>query len=207
MGGGSYSAAITNNGTLNYGSAVAQTLRGVISGGGTLNQNGPGTLTLSGANTCTGVTSINAATLVLGAGGSLGASNIKIASGATFDVSSQAAYSIGGATLAASGNAAAAANINGQSGGTVSLGSSAVTLTYDGAAPALTIPQGTLVLKSNKFTINTTSGSPLSSGNYNLVQQSAGNITDQSGTYPAPRERPSVRAPPPPSQCRGVMWC
>ena len=44
----------------------AQTYYGVISGGGTVTVNGPGTLILTGASTYTGVTTINGCTLQLG---------------------------------------------------------------------------------------------------------------------------------------------
>ena len=67
-------------GTLAFGSANDSTLySGVISGTGGLTKNGLGTFTLSGANTFTGVTNINAGTLSLT--GSL-ASPTQIASGA-----------------------------------------------------------------------------------------------------------------------------
>jgi autotransporter-associated beta strand protein len=56
LGGGAYSALITDNGILNYGSSAAQTLSGVISGSGALVNSGPGVLTLSGVNSYTGGT-------------------------------------------------------------------------------------------------------------------------------------------------------
>jgi autotransporter-associated beta strand protein len=46
---------------------------------------GPGTLTLSGANTFTGGTAINAGTLALTGSGTLGSNSINVASGATLD--------------------------------------------------------------------------------------------------------------------------
>jgi autotransporter-associated beta strand protein len=62
-GGASYSGAIADNGTLNYGSAAAQTLSGTVSGTGALIQNGSGQLTLSGSNTFTGATTVSSGTL------------------------------------------------------------------------------------------------------------------------------------------------
>src|SRR5208282_4210955 len=51
LGGGAYSGVIADSGTLAYGSTAAQTLSGIISGTGALNQNGSGPLTLTAANT------------------------------------------------------------------------------------------------------------------------------------------------------------
>ncbi|HTX21804.1 MAG TPA: autotransporter-associated beta strand repeat-containing protein [Candidatus Aquilonibacter sp.] len=59
-------ATILNNGTLNYSTSTSQTNYAVISGSGTLVQNGPGTLTLSNAETFTGPTIVNSGTLALG---------------------------------------------------------------------------------------------------------------------------------------------
>ena len=57
--GGSYSSGIVNGGKFIYDSSANQTLSGVISGAGTLTQNGSGQLTLSGANTFTGKITIS----------------------------------------------------------------------------------------------------------------------------------------------------
>jgi autotransporter-associated beta strand protein len=88
LGGGTYAANITNNGTFNYNSSQAQTLSGVHSGTGALIQSGPGTLTLSGANTYSGNTAINGGKLALGNGVTLpNTPLISIAAGGTLDVS------------------------------------------------------------------------------------------------------------------------
>ena len=74
LGGGTYNGAIVDNGAFVYSSSANQTLGGVISGVGTLTQNGSGTLTLTGANTFTGGAVVNGGTLQVGNGtsGSLG---------------------------------------------------------------------------------------------------------------------------------------
>ncbi len=65
LGGGNYSANIPNNTVLNYNSSATQTLSGIISGAGSVTENGSGMLTLSGANTYTGGTTISNGTLQL----------------------------------------------------------------------------------------------------------------------------------------------
>ena len=172
---------ITNNGNLIDGSAGAQTLSGVISGTGAVQVAASGAaLTLNAADTYSGNTVISAGTLLLGAAGSIiNSPNISISAGAAFNVSALSSYTLGAnASLTASGTATPASVK-----GIVSFGSSPVTLNYDGSHPALTISSGTLTLNSNAFTVN---GSPLPPGNYTLVQQTTGSITDLSGTYPAP---------------------
>ena len=68
LGGGAYSAAIADNGTLNYNSSAAQTLAGPITGTGALVQNA-GTLILSGINNYSGGTTVGGTgTLQLGDG-------------------------------------------------------------------------------------------------------------------------------------------
>jgi autotransporter-associated beta strand protein len=90
-----------------YGTAAtlgAATIAANTSGG--LVKQGTGTLTLTGANTYTGNTAINAGTLALAASGSLASSLISVGSGATLDVSGLTTlpYSLGnGQTLSGSG--------------------------------------------------------------------------------------------------------
>ena len=186
LGSGSYPGNITNYASFNYNSSAAQTLSGVISGTGALKYLGTGTLTLNNAETYTGNTSISGGTVALGASASLATPTLSLAGGGTLDVSSQPAYVFAATTTSLVASGDAPANIVGQNGGTVSLGSVPIALNYGGASPALTIPQGTLVLNGNQFTINSTSGSPLAPGTYIVIQQTSGSIADESGTYPAP---------------------
>ena len=85
--------------TLNPATGVSVTYSGVISNGTgamSLTKIGAGTQTLSGANTYTGATIVNAGTLTLGAGGSLSASSALQMSGGTFSYGNTA----GGQTVA-----------------------------------------------------------------------------------------------------------
>ncbi|WP_427308493.1 autotransporter-associated beta strand repeat-containing protein [Cupriavidus sp. H39] len=69
---GSITGDVTNNGTLAFNRNNTMTVAGVISGNGTVNQIGSGTTVLTGANTYSGGTNINAGTLQLGDGGATG---------------------------------------------------------------------------------------------------------------------------------------
>lgn len=62
---GTYTSAITVNGTLDWSSSATQTLTGVISGAGEIKQTA-GILTLTGANTFGGATNITGGTLIVG---------------------------------------------------------------------------------------------------------------------------------------------
>ena len=65
LGGGNYAAGIVAGGTFTYGSSAAQILSGILSGSGTLNQNGSGTLTLAASNTFGGNAVIAGGTLLV----------------------------------------------------------------------------------------------------------------------------------------------
>ena len=69
---GSIGGNITNNGLLTFDRSDTLTFAGIISGPGDVQQNGTGTTVLTGNNTYTGDTIINAGTLQLGNGGTTG---------------------------------------------------------------------------------------------------------------------------------------
>jgi fibronectin-binding autotransporter adhesin len=166
--------------TLNVLNTNLTALTGSISNGGLVVAGG-NTLTLAGNNPYVGSTVIsNNSTLLLTNTGSINNStNISIQAGSTLDVSSMAAYSLSASSTLTASGAASPATINGASGGTVSLGSQPIVLTYNGTNPALTISQGSLVLNGNAITVN---GPVLSPGYYNIIQQAAGSIT-ASGSF------------------------
>ncbi|WP_175282095.1 autotransporter-associated beta strand repeat-containing protein [Candidatus Odyssella thessalonicensis] len=69
---GSLSGNITNNAALIFNRSDAITFAGIISGSGSLDKQGASTLTLTGANTYIGGTTITAGTLQVGNGGTIG---------------------------------------------------------------------------------------------------------------------------------------
>lgn len=83
-----FGATLINEGSLEFGGALAQKLAGVISGAGTLVKGGTNQLHLTGANTYTGPTTINAGLVRPDQNTTFGttASGVTIASGATLDV-------------------------------------------------------------------------------------------------------------------------
>ena len=161
----------------------------------TLNIAGPGIVLLNGSSTFTGAWSINSGTFQLGGSTFLPAGGtMTVAGGGQLDVSPLGAvsYTLPFSTFTAAGTGetvgSTAASLNAASGGTVAI-SSGISLKFapasstgDSTHPALYIPQGTLSIGGNTFTVNNTSGTPLGSGTYLLVQQASGNITS-GGNY------------------------
>jgi autotransporter-associated beta strand protein len=127
----------TVNFTVADGSAATDLqVSGIISSTGSVGiaKLGAGTMTLSGANTYTGATTISEGTIALASGGSLASTSLSIAAGATLDVSAQASYS---------------------------LASNTITLTLDGSSMGL-INAGALAVdfSSAALTLNVTTGTP-----------------------------------------------
>jgi autotransporter-associated beta strand protein len=74
-------STINNNGVLSFNSALATTLANDISGTGSINQSGAGTLTLTGANSYSGDTVINQSSLIAGNSKALGSSSVNSSGG------------------------------------------------------------------------------------------------------------------------------
>ena len=100
---GFISGPIMNNAAIIGNRSDTNTLSGIISGTGTIEQRGTGTLILGGANTYTGVTTVSAGILATASGAALGdvSAGTTIANGATLDVSGQA---LGAEPISASGS-------------------------------------------------------------------------------------------------------
>jgi autotransporter-associated beta strand protein len=158
------------------------TIGGAIANGTTANaltKAGAGTLTLTGANTYTGATTISAGTLTLSGTASLASNTITTAGGATFDVSSHT----GTVTLSTSQTLnGTGTSSTGTINGNLTMGStSPLTLSYASGNPTLTASNGALTLAAgNPVTVTTTSA--LSAGDYVLISKSSGGSV--AGTAP-----------------------
>ena len=85
LGSGSYSANITNNGALNYGSSANQTLSGTISGTGSLTNSGSGTVTSGPLGT--GTLTLNGGTFNFAGGAFTIANNVNVTAATTIQTS------------------------------------------------------------------------------------------------------------------------
>ena len=148
---------VTNNASLVFNQTTTGTYAGVISGSGSLTKNAAGVLTLSGSNTYTGGTTVNAGTLALGAANRLADSGAVTVNAGSFDLGgfsdtvgavTLAGGSIANGTLTGSSYDVRSGNVSAQlagSGVLTKTGAGTVTLsganTYTGGT---TVSAGTL---------------------------------------------------------------
>ena len=98
-------ASITDNGTLSILNPSGNNLSyaGVISGGGGATLNGPGPITLSGANTYSGPTQITGGTVIAGSNNALGVGTLAMANGTTLNAAA-AGITLGNSLLTFTSN-------------------------------------------------------------------------------------------------------
>jgi autotransporter-associated beta strand protein len=144
---------VANNGALVFNRTDAPTVNNLISGSGSLAQNGSGAVALSAANTYTGNTTINAGALALAGSGSIGASTlIAVSSGTLLDVSGRVDQTLtlnSGQTLIGSGSING--NVNALASSTLNPGDTIGTLTVQSN---LTL-NGGLVMELNRTNAQT----------------------------------------------------
>ena len=193
---------IANNSAVIFDQATAGSYGGTISGSGSLTKQNAGTLTLTGANTYTGATAVNAGTLALGVASALASTTeVTVASGATLQLAaaSQTVGSFSGAgsidlganTLTAGASNASTTFSGGitGTGGLVKDGTGTLNLTgtnsYSGGT---TVNGGILQGTTSSLTgnINLTAGATsvvfdqASAGTYAGVVSGSGSFTKQS---------------------------
>jgi autotransporter-associated beta strand protein len=160
------------------GNNTSTTYSGIINGSGAVTKVGSGTWTLSGANTYTGDTNINAGTLLAGAANTLSSgSAVTVASGAVLDLNNNSQV-IG--SLAGAGNVAFG---SGSPLGTLTTGGSNASTTFSGLLTGTGIltktGSGTMILTGN----NTFDGQTNVNGGTLLVNgQSGSNSGTGSGS-------------------------
>ncbi|UVN47047.1 autotransporter domain-containing protein [Pseudomonas mosselii] len=168
----SLQGAILNNGALTFEQNANGSYTGNLSGNGTLAKNGTGELLLTGVNTFTGATSVNAGTLLVN--GRLDSTSVQVATGARLGGSG----TYGGAVQIANGATLAA----GQSATPLTVGSldlaSGSALDFSLGAPAASTTvvrvNGNLVLDG---TLNITDAGGFGTGVYQLFSY-GGTLTD-----------------------------
>ena len=183
------SPSITDHGQVVFNRSDDVSFNGPISGTGSLTKQGSGRLTLGGANTYLGNTTIEAGTLALGASASLANSAaISVSAGANFDVSAVAGFSLSGAPIGQvlGGNGSVAGNVTVPVGADVAPGGSAAigtltlanNLTVNGGALDFDMTGSTSDLLTVNGNLNLTAGTlqlhitggTLPDGTYRLVQ-------------------------------------
>lgn len=106
-------SSLTNNGTLIFNRSDASTYAGVISGSGAITKQGGGALTLAGANSYSGMTTIAGGTLAISGSGSIGTGGLNLGTTAIPGAFDLAALGSGTYSLPATGNLSGAGLLSG----------------------------------------------------------------------------------------------
>jgi len=181
LGSGIYAGPITNNSKFIYATSAMQTNSGVISGLGTLVKSGTGILTLSGVNTYTNTTTLNAGEIDLASSAPLGTGGVIINGGQLASINAARSlankFTIAGSfTLGGSPNTSpqattltGAINLNGQATNTITLGNNA---TFGGA-----VTNGGLSVNAGNNTLTLTNAANTYTGATTITGTGAGGLT------------------------------
>ena len=181
--------SLVNNGTLVFKRSDASTYSGVLSGSGAVNKQAAGTLTLAGANSYTGVTTISAGTLALSGAGGIGTGGLNLGTTGSPGVFGLLGLTAGIYSLPSSANLAGVGTISGNGKSLAVLGS----LTPGNSVGTITVGSGLSVdlslSGSSVFEITSpafTAGSfDLVSGDGSVVFGGILNIAFSGGSYAA----------------------
>lgn len=146
-------SAVTNNGTLAYNLVADQTANYPISGSGNVTKTGVGALTLSGANTYTGGSTLNSGVINLIGNGTLGTGSIALAAGTTLNINKNltvASAVTGSGAIVNTGGLTNTGDFSGYSGtfthnsSVVSAAFNSASTTSQNAAYVIAAPQGSI---------------------------------------------------------------
>ena len=141
--------------------------------------NGSGSLTLNGANTYTGNTTINNGTLALGSSGSINNSqHIIIGNGGVLDVSANSGFTL--VTGQALSNLTSTAIL----AGSISTSTGTMALNFNPGTPAFTISNGTFNLNAGTIFQIYNAGAALALGNYKIISTNNNGSGTIVGTTP-----------------------
>lgn len=192
---GSIVGNVANNGTLVFNRSNLLTFGGLISGTGSVDQNGTGTTVLTAGNSYTGPTTVSAGALYIDGNQSAATGPTSVANGATLGGSGTVGGDVtlaDGATLSPGGLSAAPGTL--AINGDLSLGSASLLAYSFGQANVVGGPLNDLVTVGGDLVLDgtlnvvTTPGGSFDTGIYRVISY-AGSLTDNGlavGTIPSP---------------------
>ena len=178
-------------GTVTFNQSTAQILNNVITGAGSVIQNGTGTLTLGGANTYSGGTTINGGAISVSADTNLGAAGGGVAFGggtlqygAGFSSARAMTLNSGGGTFDTNGNTATLSGVIGGTAGLTKTGAGTLTLTGTNSYGGGTIIQAGTLNIGTTSTMGSITGAITNAGSLTFVNANTSGITAITNTAP-----------------------